>query len=65
MEFPMLVYKAEGRHSRAGGTYDFVGVNTQEEFDTKISEGWFESLQAAIEDSVAPTPPLPTKKSTK
>ena len=65
MEFPTIVYKAKGSHIRPHGTYDFVGVNTQEEFDAKLSEGWFESLQAAIEDSVTPPPPPPGKKSNK
>jgi hypothetical protein len=49
MEFPSLVYKAEGKYIRPHGTYDFVGVNDQQELEQKLSEGWFDSLEAAIE----------------
>jgi len=49
MEFPALVYKAEGKYIRPHGTYDFVGVNDQQELEQKLGEGWFDSLQAAIE----------------
>lgn len=48
IEFPALVYKAKGKHIRPHGTYDFVGVNNAEELAQKLSEGWFESLEAAI-----------------
>ena len=48
-EFPALVYKAKGKHIRPYGTYDYVGVNNAEELAEKLSEGWFESLEAAIE----------------
>lgn len=47
-EFPALVYKAKGKHIRPHGTYDFLGVNNAEELAQKLSEGWFESLEAAI-----------------
>lgn len=49
MEFPTIVYKVPGRYVRPYGTYDYAGVNTQEELDAKLSEGWYESLPAAIE----------------
>jgi hypothetical protein len=64
MEYPALVYKAQGRHSRPGGTYDFIGVNSQEEFQQKIKEGWFESLEAAI-TGVSQVAAQPNKKSNK
>ena len=48
MEFPGLVYKAEGKYVRPSGTYDFTGVNSQEELQQKLSEGWFESIEAAV-----------------
>jgi len=48
MEFPSLVYKAEGKYIRPHGTYDFTGVNNQEELDAKLKEGWFKSLEDAI-----------------
>lgn len=53
MEFPSLVYKAEGKYIRPHGTYDFVGVNDQQELEQKLSEGWFDSLEAAIEGKSA------------
>lgn len=41
MDFePTIVYKASGPHQRLGGTFDYKGVNTQEEFDTAIEAGW-------------------------
>ena len=49
MEFPTIVYRVPGKHLRPHGTYDYAGANTQEEFDAKLSEGWYESLPAAIE----------------
>jgi hypothetical protein len=58
MEFPALVYKAEGKYIRPHGTYDFVGVNDQQELEQKLSEGWFESLEAAIEGKTAAPEPV-------
>ena len=52
IEFPRLVYRAEGKYIRPRGTYDFTGVSTQEEYDQKLAEGWFDS----IEDALAPKP---------
>ena len=59
MEFPSLVYKAEGNYIRPHGTYDFVGVDNQSELEQKLREGWFESLEAAIENkSTKPAKPV-------
>jgi hypothetical protein len=52
-EFPSLVYKAEGKYLRLKGTYDFTGVKNAEELEQKLSEGWFESLEAAIAERTA------------
>jgi len=49
-EFPALVYKAKGRFQRNGGTYDFTGVNNAEDLAKKLADGWFESLEAAINE---------------
>ena len=54
-EFPTLVYKAHGKYMRPYGTYDFTGVNTAEEFEQKLKDGWFPSLQDAI-DGNTPAP---------
>ena len=58
MEFPSLVYKAEGKYIRPHGTYDFTGANNQEELDAKLKEGWFESLEAAIKGKTAAPEPV-------
>jgi len=48
-DFPRFVYQAKGRFQRKGGTYDYSWVQTAEELAAKLSEGWFETLDAAIE----------------
>ena|SRR3972149_3088119 len=48
-QFPTLVYKGHGPHSRAGGTYDYAAANDKEEFDTKLADGWFTTLPEAID----------------
>lgn len=41
MEFEQtIVYKPNGPHQRLGGTFDYKGVHTQEEFDRAIADGW-------------------------
>lgn len=47
-QFPTLAYKGKGPHSRGGGTYDFIGVNDQEELNVKLAGGWFTTLPEAI-----------------
>jgi hypothetical protein len=48
-QFPTLVYKGKGPHSRAGGTYDFAAANDQEDLDAKLANGWFTTLPEAID----------------
>ncbi len=48
-QFPTLVYKGHGPHSRAGGTYDYTAANDQEELDAKLVDGWFATLPEAID----------------
>jgi hypothetical protein len=48
-QFPTLVYKGHGPHSRAGGTYDYTAANDQEELDAKLADGWFTTLPEAID----------------
>jgi len=44
-----MLYQSPGRHKKpGGGTYRIVGINTQEEFDAKLSAGWFASSAEAI-----------------
>jgi hypothetical protein len=48
-QFPTLVYKGKGPHSRAGGTYDYAAVNGQTDLDSKLADGWFATLPEAID----------------
>lgn len=43
-----IVYKDGGPHSRAGGTYDYKGVHSKEEFDAALAAGWFATLAEAV-----------------
>lgn len=49
MEFPRLVYKCPGPHSRQGGTYDYAVVNNEGEHAAQLEAGWFNSMPEAIE----------------
>jgi len=47
--FPTMVYCSPGiQRKPGGGTYDFDGVQTQEELDKKLAAGWFMSSAEAI-----------------
>jgi len=48
-QFPTLVYKGHGPHSRAGGTYDYAAADSQEDLDAKLADGWFATLPEAID----------------
>ena len=50
VSFPTMLYKSPGIYKKpGGGTYTYISVQTQEEFDSKIDSGWFESSAEAIE----------------
>lgn len=53
-QFPTLVYKGEGPHSRAGGTYDYAAADNQEALDAKLADGWFATLPEAIDANDKP-----------
>ena len=45
-----MLYKSPGIYKKpGGGTYTYISVQTQEEFDAKLDAGWFESSAEAIE----------------
>lgn len=44
MEFPRLVFKDNGPHQRPYGTYDYILVEDQAEFDASIVAGWSETM---------------------
>lgn len=48
MNFPTLVYKTPGTHFASAGTYDYRGVETQDQLEASIAEGWFLTLPEAI-----------------
>jgi len=48
-EFPALVYKAAGKYVRPNGTYDFTGVVDAEDLAKKLADGWYPSIEAAVE----------------
>lgn len=48
--FPTMVYRSPGQQRKpGGGTYDFIGVQTQDELDAKLATGWFSTAAEAIE----------------
>jgi len=50
VSFPTMLYKSPGIYKKpGGGTYTYISVQTQEEFDEKLDAGWFESSAEAIE----------------
>jgi len=71
-QFPTLVYKGKGPHSRAGGTYDYAAANDQTDLDNKLADGWFTTLPEAIDAQDKPvvksddtTPPTRKELETK
>lgn len=57
---PTIVYKDKGPYQRPGGTFDYKGVSTQEQFDSAISDGWLASYADIFNpandlDDAAPT----------
>lgn len=48
-QFPTIVYKGQGPHARAGGTFDYSSANSQEELEAKLANGWHATLPEAIE----------------
>lgn len=57
IQFPTIVYKSPGSRRNKYGTYDYVGVKTQEEFDRRIADGWHPSQEAAFASLKQPHPP--------
>lgn len=44
-----IVYRGHGPHQRKGGGWSSRGVNSQEELDAALADGWFRTLDEAIE----------------
>lgn len=49
MEFPRLVFQDKGPNQRAGGTYSYLSVEDESDFNAAIANGWFTSIPEAIE----------------
>ncbi len=49
MDLPTVLYRCPGPHSRAGGTWDYKGVETVEAHEAATAEGWQATLPDAIE----------------
>lgn len=48
-EFPDMVYRVPGLHNTGGGeTFDYKGVNDQDELDAALADGWHRTLPDAI-----------------
>jgi hypothetical protein len=44
-----IVYKLDGPHFGPNGTtYDYVGVNSEEELKQRLKEGWSNTLEEAV-----------------
>jgi len=49
MIFPAIAYQSPGTHRRpGGGTYKYIAINSQAEWDERLAAGWFESSAAAV-----------------
>jgi hypothetical protein len=47
--FPALVYRSPGENKKpGGGTYKYIGVQSQDELDAKLAEGWHLTSADAI-----------------
>lgn len=50
MDLPTVLYRCPGPHSRGGGTYDYLGVETPEAHDKAMADGWHSTMPEAIAD---------------
>lgn len=48
MEFPNLVYRCPGTHQCKGGTFDYLAVQDEEQYEAALKLGWFSTLDNAI-----------------
>jgi hypothetical protein len=56
MEFPRFVYLSPGNFRRGKSSYRYVSVNSLEEHDAYLAQGWSTSAELAIDRANAPTP---------
>ena len=52
IQFPSLMYKCPGQNRKpCGATFNFVGVDCQEQFDLMTEKGWFPTFEKAKESA--------------
>ncbi len=56
MSFSEIVYKGKGPHQRKGGTFDCLGVSSEEAYAAALANGWYKTLPEAIEAHDNPAP---------
>ena len=50
-----IVYRVPGKHYGPGSkTYDFIAVNSEDELDERLEEGWFNTLEEAVNGEAKP-----------
>lgn len=49
MDLPTVLYRCPGPHSRNGGTYEYLGVETPEAHEAATANGWQLTMPLAID----------------
>ena len=49
VDLPTIVYKNKGPHQRTGGTYSYLGVNTEAEYLAALENGWVPTLAEVVD----------------
>jgi hypothetical protein len=49
IEFPSMVYRSPGKNQAVGGTFDYCGVESQDELDEALSLGWSLTVEDAVD----------------
>ena len=57
-DFPTMVYRTPGPHAAPKGTYGYMGVADQAEYDAALADGWFASIAEAMEGKAAAEKPV-------
>ncbi len=48
MSYPTLVYKTPGTHQIPGGTYEYLPVQSPDDLEAALENGWYRTLGEAI-----------------
>lgn len=49
IEFPIMVYRSPGKCQAKGGTFDYCGVESQDELDDALKLGWSPTVEEAVD----------------